>query len=196
LSAHTIELFVLKCAVVETGLRNSLAEIGMREDPFEAAVDRELEPLIKQFEKSNRSNATKMSRYYEIFYMLENEIRRLIVETMENAHGSDWWDSKVPKNVLEEVRKNISREEELGVTARSENEIDYTTFGQLGDIIRENWPDFAGMLSNVSAVGRVMFALNNLRGTIAHCGLLADDEVARLQLAIHDWFRVLQGPKS
>jgi len=65
---------------------------------------------------------------------------------------------------------------------------------QLGDIIRENWSDFAGMLSNPSAVARVLSGLNMLRGTIAHCGVLADDEVDRLKLAIRDWFRVLEGP--
>jgi hypothetical protein len=63
-------------------------------------------------------------------------------------------------------------------------------------LIRANWSDFAGMLSNQSAVSRVMSALNMLRGTIAHCGILAEDEVDRLKLAIRDWFRVLEGPKS
>jgi hypothetical protein len=82
------------------------------------------------------------------------------------------------------------------VSQRSEDDIDYTAFGQHGDIIRENWSDFAGMHSNQSAVSRVLSALNILRGTIAHCGVLAEDEVDRLKLAIRDWFRVLEGPKS
>ncbi len=137
-----------------------------------------------------------MSRYYEIFYLLENDIRRLIVETMEAAHGANWWDTHVPPGVLEEVRKNREREAQAAVTVRSEDDIDYTTFGQLGDVIRANWSDLAGMLSNQSAVSRVMAALNMLRGTIAHCGILAEDEVDRLKLAIRDWFRVLEGPKS
>ena len=102
----------------------------------------------------------------------------------------------VPPGVLDEVRKNREREAQAAVTVRSEDDIDYTTFGQLGDIIRTNWSDFAGMLSNQSAVSRVMAALNMLRGTIAHCGVLAEDEVDRLKLAIRDWFRVLEGPKS
>ena len=120
MSDHLIELFVLKCAVVETNLRSALAEAGTRPDAFESAVDQELEPLIKQFEVSNRRNARKMSRYYEIFYMLENDMRRLIVETMETAHGPDWWETKVPDPVLAEVRKNIENEQAAGVTARSD----------------------------------------------------------------------------
>lgn len=194
---HVIELFVLKCAVIESGLRATLAEFEVGGAGGLSQTDNEqLEPFIKQFDRANRKNAAHMSRYYEIFYLLENDIRRLIVETMEAAHGTAWWDTRVPTGVLEEVRKNRQREAQAAVSIRSEDDIDYTTFGQLGDIIRENWSDFAGMLSNQSAVSRVLASLNMLRGTIAHCGVLADDEVDRLKLAIRDWFRVLEGPKG
>jgi hypothetical protein len=200
LSSHTVELFLLKCAVIETGLRATLAEYGASSSgPLNRAPDEQLShlsPFIKQFESANRQNASRMSRYYEIFYLLENDIRRLIVDTMEAAHGPKWWDTHVSQRVLDEVKKNRSREAEAAVTIRSEDDIDYITFGQLADIIRENWSDFAGMLRSQSAVARVLSGLNMLRGTIAHCGVLAEDEVARLKLAIQDWFRVLEGPKS
>lgn len=77
---------------------------------------------------------------------------------------------------------------------RSTNDIDYITFGQLGEIIKSNWDAFAGMLSNQSALNRVIYSLNMSRGAIAHCGLLADDEIDRLKLNVKDWFRVLAGP--
>lgn len=194
---HTVELFVLKCAVIETGLRTMMAEYNTGTSSLSSkADDEQLEPFIKQFDLANRKNAAHMARYYEIFYLLENDIRRLIVETMEAAHGAKWWDTHVSQGVLDEVRKNRNREAQAAVSTRSEDDIDYTTFGQLGDIIRDNWSDFAGMLSNQSAVSRVLSALNMLRGTIAHCGVLAEDEVDRLKLAIRDWFRVLEGPKG
>ena len=192
-----IELFILKCAVIEGSLRTSLAEHSEGEaQSVDDVFEGKLEPYIKQFDLENRRNAATMARYYQIFYMLENEIRKLIVETMESAHGAQWWDTKVPVGVKEEAKKNRVREEQAGVTARSDDEIDYITFGQLWDIIRDNWDDFAGMLRNQSAVGRVLSGLNMLRGTIAHCGVLAEDEVDRLKLAIRDWFRVLQAPRS
>lgn len=195
MNAHTIELFILKCAVIQSGVNaeNISTNPGLTRDMGDWGDD--LEPYIRQFEITNRQNAVKMAHYYEIFYLLENDIRRLITETMEAAHGKDWWDTRVPQGVLDEVKKNQSREAQAAVTTRSDDKIDYTTFGQLGDIIRENWSDFAGMLSNPSAVARVLSGLNMLRGTIAHCGVLADDEVDRLKLAIRDWFRVLEGPK-
>lgn len=194
MSEHTVELFMLKCAVIQAGLNSEAASVNMNHPPIES--DDRLEPFIRQFDSRNRMNASRMSRYYELFYLLENDIRRLIVDTMEAAHGQGWWDTNVPQGVLDEVRKNRAREASAAVTSRSDDNIDYTTFGQLGDIIRENWTDFAGMLSNQQAVSRVMAGLNMLRGTIAHCGVLAEDEVDRLKLAIRDWFRVLEGPRN
>ena len=196
MSNHIIELFVLKCAVIATELRSSLAEFDLSSTVLGTDFDERLEPFIRQFDLENRKNASRMARYYEVFYMLENDIRRLIGDTMESAHGKDWWNTQVSQAVMEEVKKNKNREEQAAVTIRSDDDIDYTTFGQLSEIIRDNWIDFAGMLSNPQAVNRVLAGLNMLRGTIAHCGVLAEDEVDRLKLAIRDWFRVLEGPKN
>lgn len=194
---HKIELFVLKCAVIESSLRSSLTEYGEADTAADDDLIRDkLDPYIRQFDLANRKNAAKMARYYQIFYMLENDIRQLIVETLESAHGPNWWETKAPQGVRDEAKKNRSREEQAAVSPRSDDEIDYITFGQLWDVIRENWTDFAGIMSNQSAVGRVLSGLNMLRGTIAHCGVLAEDEVDRLKLAIRDWFRVLEGPKA
>ena len=192
-----VELFLLKCAVIQRNLEITSGHFtDFSGDSGEIRIDSTLDVFIKQFELDNRQNAARMAEYYKIFYMLENDMHRLIAETLETAHGSDWWDKHVPEAVKVEVKKNINREAHAGVSIRSDADIDYTTFGQLGDIIRENWADFAGMLSNQSAVTRVFSALNMLRGTIAHCGLLAEDEVDRLKLAIKDWFRVLEGPRA
>lgn len=44
----------------------------------------------------------------------------------------------------------------------------------------------------VKAVERVMGNLSVLRGPIAHCSPLADDEVVRLKLTVRDWFRLME----
>uniref|UniRef100_UPI0035AEB7FA Swt1 family HEPN domain-containing protein n=1 Tax=Phenylobacterium sp. TaxID=1871053 RepID=UPI0035AEB7FA len=151
--------------------------------------------FIGQFSAEVRANAERMSEYYKLFYMLENDIRKFIDDTMIDAHGLGWWDAHSPPSAKEECKNNQKREVEAGVTARSDNELDYVTFGHLGDIIRANYILFGGILSNEKALGRAMFSLNTLRGPIAHCGLLAEDEVDRLKLAVKDWFRLLEGPK-
>lgn len=142
-----------------------------------------------------RTNADRMSEYYKLFYMLENDMRKFIGDTISDEYGPDWWENHSPNSAKEECKANQKREREAGVTSRSDSELDYVSFGQLGDIIRENWVLFGGILSNEKALGRVMFSLNTLRGPIAHCGLLAEDEVDRLKLTVKDWFRLLEGPK-
>ena len=136
-----------------------------------------------------------MAEYYKLFYMLENDIRKMIDDTLMEAYGPDWWNAHTPNSAKEECNANQQREKEAGFTSRSDSELDFISFGQLGDIIRHNWALFGGILSNQKSLGRVMFSLNNLRGPIAHCGLLAEDEVDRLHLTVKDWFRLVKGPK-
>ena len=193
ISERDVELFILKCPVIEVGLRSAVSRIN-GSDGVQLASDESTADYVKQFDFESRVRAKKMSQYYELFYMLENDVRRIICETLEDSHGVGWWDKCVDQPIKDEVGKNKKREADAGVSLRSESDIDYTTFGQLGDIIRKNWTDFAGMMSNPSALSRVIFQLNMLRSAIAHCGILADDEVDRLKLAIKDWFRVLGGP--
>lgn len=191
--ATTIELFVLKCASLRLAVDAALPEGGRKSrSPDEEA---QVRSSVAQFPSDLRDKADVMSEYYKLFYMLENDIRRLIDDTITEAHGAGWWAKHAPTSAKEECKLNRQREAEFGVTSRSENELDYISFGQLGEIMRQNWDLFGGILSNQKAMGRVMHGLNNLRGPIAHCGLLADDEVDRLKLTVKDWFRLLEGPK-
>lgn len=190
-----IELFALKCAAIELDLRRVVAEYDPNSVPT-IGSDEVVSDYVKQFEVQTRVRARKMSQYYELFYMVETDFRGVISETLEDVHGADWWEKCVDQPIKDEVEKNKKREAEAGISLRSEANIDYTTFGQLGEIVKQNWEDFAGMLSNPPALSRVVYQLNMLRAAIAHCGLLADDEVDRLKLAIKDWFRVLAGPRN
>lgn len=154
----------------------------------------ELKPYVSQFRQANRDAAVDMSVWYVLFHMLENEIRQFIDETLLEK-SPDWWDNFVPDPVKAEVLLNRQREADLGFVARSDSPLDYTTFGQLGDIMRANWDVFGGVLSSPKATTRVMAMLNALRGPIAHCGVLAPDEIDRLKLSVKDWFRLLAGPQ-
>lgn len=189
-----VELYILKCASLRLSVSPYASDTAITR-PDQIEEQREVERSLGQFSSEVRANAERMSEYYKLFYMLENDIRRLIDDTISEAHGVGWWDAHSPGSAKEECKSNQKREQEAGVTSRSDRELDYVSFGQLGDIIRANWVLFGGMLSNERALGRVMFSLNTLRGPIAHCGLLAEDEIDRLKLAVKDWFRLLEGPK-
>lgn len=188
-----IELFILKSAALKQITEDSAPEPISTRSLIE---DSTMKSAVTQFSAEVRENAVRMAEHYKLFYMLENDIRRLIDDTLSEESGrSDWWEQYAPQTAKEECKSNIKREQEAGFTPRSDNPLDYITFGQLGEIIRGNWRLFGGMLSNEKALGRVMYSLNNLRGPIAHCGVLAEDEIDRLRLTVKDWFRLLEGPK-
>ncbi len=145
-----------------------------------------------QFEQSVRREAAYMSGHYEVFYCLETSIRKLISATLRDAEGAHWWQSgRIQEKIQKDVETVIQREIDSGVSQRSDNEIDYTTFGQLSVIITDNWDLFGAIFSSQKAVRRVMSNLNLLRGPIAHCCPMEDDEVDRLRLAVKDWFRMM-----
>jgi hypothetical protein len=134
-----------------------------------------------------------MSQYYEIFYSLEKTIRSLVGDTLQTAEGEGWWASgRVPVKIKQDADGRLQREIDSGMTVRSSSPLDFTTFGELGEVIKTNWDLFGAMFSSPKAVERVMSNLNTLRGPIAHCSVLAEDEVVRLRLSVRDWFRLME----
>jgi hypothetical protein len=147
-----------------------------------------------QFDAAVRAEAAAMAKHYEVFYSLEKTIRSLVATTLEAAENSTaWWSSaRVPPAIQQEVKSRIQKELDAGVTRRSLDELDYTTFGELLVIITANWDVFGSMFNSKKAVERVMASLNALRNPIAHCSPLAEDEIVRLQLTVRDWFRLME----
>lgn len=154
--------------------------------------------LIKDYITSppyeDRLLSEKMSGYYKLFYLLENEIRSFIVDMLSTESGEDWWIQNVPESVRNNADKNLQREIREGVIPRSDRMIDYTTFGELSEIIKANWKIFGGVFTRHDAVGveRVLSQLNMLRSPIAHCGILAEDDVVKLKLVVRNWYRLLE----
>ncbi|CTQ55196.1 hypothetical protein LP7551_03737 [Roseibium album] len=151
------------------------------------------EVYYPQFDLDVRSHAGNMAEQYELFYCLEVSIRALIKDKLSAELGPDWWvHAKMPEHVRAGVSTNIQNELDAAFTQRSDEEIDYTNFGDLGEIVRKNWEHFGDLFNSQKAFNRVMTNLNIIRGPIAHCGRLAEDEVVRLRLAVGDWFRLME----
>ncbi len=187
-----IKLFGLSNVALQTELSRVEDDFGIEllSTSRERLEDQDKQ-YYPQFEESIRKEASLNARHYEIFYCLERSIRGLIEDRLKES-GADWWNQKVPRKVVEEVEKRIQSDTDSAVTLRSTKPIDYTTFGELGEIIKANWDIFGDTFTSVRAVEKVMANLNVLRGPIAHCSPLASDEVTRLQLSLRDWFRLME----
>jgi hypothetical protein len=146
-----------------------------------------------QFESVLRGEAARMSEFYEVFYCLENSIRKLVDDIMVEADGADWWTGKRVDE--DRIRKPASqrrkKEVDSGITARSDQLIDYTTFGELSQLITDNWDLFDPIFSSKTAVSNVSNQLNLLRGPIAHCNPTDELEQERLNLAVRTWFKIM-----
>lgn len=150
------------------------------------------ETYYPQFDAAVRGEASWMSEHYEVFYCLERSIRQLVEQVLRDAKGTDWWETSVSDQIKQNAKTNRESEINEAITARSDRMIDYITFGELGQIITGNWAEFADLFNSQKAVTRVFKMLNMLRGPIAHCSPLPDDEIDRLRLAVRDWFRLME----
>jgi hypothetical protein len=184
------------------GMSNQLllADLNRIEKEFDielqvegGSIGRPEDTYYPQFDANIRQEAGEMAKYYEIFYCLEKSIRALVVDSLESEEGQGWWNSgRVPPAITQAVEKRIQNDVDAGVTLRSTEDIDYTTFGELGDIITANWDVFGAIFNSRRAVQKILSNLNTLRGPIAHCSRLAPDEETRLQLSVRDWFRLME----
>lgn len=132
-----------------------------------------------------------MAANFKIFYCLENSIRELVLEALFDFFGEAWWEEGLPGPIKIAAEHLRQKEIDMGVVPRSENLLDYTTFGELSQIIEQRKEAFEGRFTSFKAVNKVLWQLNMLRGPIAHCKPLAEDEVLRLHLTLRDWFRAL-----
>lgn len=187
--SEAIKLFGLNNILIETEICRLEAENAIDLGHQAARQSKEERRFYPQFPERIRSEADKMAKHYALFYCLETSIRELIVDRLGETHGAGWCEAVVPPNVRTNADKNRRSELRAGVTLRSDSMIDYTNFGELGEIIRANFDLFGDMFRDISAVERILSSLNTLRAPIAHCKALADDEVVRLHLGLRDWFR-------
>lgn len=186
---EAIKLFGLNNVLIETEVCRVEKESGVDFGHHVARKSKEERRFYPQFPERIRLEADQMAQHYSLFYCLETSIRELIVDRLSEVHGTDWWVAVVPPNVRSNAERNRKSELRAGVTLRSNSMIDYTNFGELGEIIRANFDLFGDMFRDISAVERILSSLNTLRAPIAHCKSLAEDEVVRLHLGLRDWFR-------
>lgn len=192
---EAIKLFGITNQLIEHGLdrveREHAIDLGRDHRP-NADVDEDYYP---QIESAIRAEAAQMAPHYEMFYSLETTIRANVRDQLA-AQSDDWWEALIPEAIRLDAERVQQREKDSGVTPRSDDPIDFLTFGQLSDIIKTNWDIFAATFSSKKAVEKVMASLNVLRGPIAHFSPLAEDEVVRLRLTVRDWFRLEESAEA
>src|SRR4051812_49136859 len=125
------ELFTLKSAAITADLMRVADEQNLNKlkSDVERATDAMIAPHLSQVDFSIRAAAIRMAEFYQIFYMLENDIRQFVAGVMVETYEKDWWEKHVPEPVRSYAKSSRDRESKEGLPPRSKNLIDYLTFG-------------------------------------------------------------------
>lgn len=188
-SEATIRDWLFKGLAVEDLLNNlELEGISVRaaEDP--GAVQRVL-PL-EDFSPAVRRSAVQALPAYLALFCLENSIRELVAERLQDALGTDWWAT----GTSTELRKKVDqRQEKEGANRwhirRGAQEIYYTDFGDLIAVIRRNWEAFEDLFPDQNWVINRLTELEASRNIVAHNNNLDDRELQRIRMYLQDWTR-------
>jgi LUD domain/Berberine and berberine like len=147
---HAIKYFGLNNVSLEHDLRRVAREKKIQLRPSRSKSSRDA--YYPQITERIRHDASIMAQHYELFYCLETSIRDLIRARLAEKEPNDWWDKHVPQFVHENAIKNRTKEIESGVTPRSTDLLDYTNFGELGEIIKANWELFGDTFADLKCL--------------------------------------------
>ncbi|WP_278234678.1 Swt1 family HEPN domain-containing protein [Isoptericola sp. AK164] len=164
--------------------------LRVRSDVEVGAVQRVLP--IEGFSRAIRRSAVDSMAAYLAFFCLENAVRELVVQRLDDTLGSDWWEESVGKAIRDRVAgRRVKEDKNRWHAQRGAREIYYTDFGDLSLIIQGNWQSFQDLFPDQNWVMQRMRELENSRNIIAHSNTLEDREVQRLRMYLEDWVRQL-----
>lgn len=133
-------------------------------------------------------DAYKMGQVYVALHCLENSARNLIRSLLEDKFGEQWWDKAASEPMKRRLSERKTREvKNKWLASRGADELNYIDWGDLVTLIRKFPKEFEAFVGSTKFAELRLEELENLRNTIAHNGVLPDDEIARVELYFKDW---------
>ncbi|MEO7295444.1 MAG: hypothetical protein ABIZ57_04820, partial [Candidatus Limnocylindria bacterium] len=142
-----LKVFLMTAQLIEEDLDAVEQSLALDLGRARVATTGEASDYYPQIEHAFRAEAKAMAPHYEVFYSLERTIRTLVADSLEAADGPSWWSdpNRVPSKIKDDCEGRLKKEEDTGVTVRSEDPLDFSTFGELGQIISSNWDVFGSL---------------------------------------------------
>ena len=145
---------------------------------------------LESFSIDVRRSAMRALPAYVAFFCIENAIRELVTERLRENHGSDWWEHRSTAAIQKKVNDRQNKEgRQRWHVRRGDAEIFYTDFGDLKDLIINNWEDFEDLLPDQHWLSARLDELESSRNVIAHSNLLEQRELDRIKMYLEDWIR-------
>lgn len=189
-SNDKLQNFVFKAMLLDSTL-GVLADSGLDvrgEETNEAKVKDEDSVTLDDFPMDLRMNAIKMARVYTAFFCFENSVRELVSTRLLENKGSDWWDNCITKKVKERVDGRIKKDEKnKWHSPRADKKINYCDFGDLCDIITNNWSEFEDLFPTQDWIKTRLADLEPSRNALAHNNILMEHDIKRIDMFLRDW---------
>ncbi|NMN58468.1 hypothetical protein FHT36_002370 [Xanthobacter sp. SG618] len=144
---------------------------------------------LAPFGIKRRNDALEMARLYAVLHAFENEIRSFVKDTLEEKVGPNWWETdSMPAKIRAkaESRRKTAIDDSWLEGAKDDN-LEYVDFGDLSQIIIQNWDNFKEIIPTQSWLNQRMVELEKARNFVAHNRMLLPNEFQRLYMYISDW---------
>jgi hypothetical protein len=127
-------------------------------------------PITEHIINSFNDDLPRMMAAYGILSGFENKLRFFISSQLEQYHGSDWWNTQVPKKIKDNIKNH--RLEKWHISIPKKN-IQYTDFHDLKNIINKNWEIFEDVFMDQNHIKVFLEQIEIPRNTIAHSNVLS-----------------------
>ena len=111
---------------------------------------------------------------------IENALRKVIPDVLEQAYGMQWWDHYVASRIRNSARSAYRNQ--TGITSSDGRVLlSFTYLLQLKRIITDNWSDFSHIFRNRTTFETWLDGLNDIRRDEAHNRPISNTHIANLQ---------------
>ena len=155
------------------------------------AEERLLSTALSPFGVTRRNAALEMARLYAVLHCFENELRALILETLEEEEGPEWQEKLPAKIKTFAESRQQSAIKDSWLEGEKTNILGFVDFGQLAQIIVEKWSFFEDIVPSQHWLKQRMDELEKARHFIAHNRVLLPTEFQRIYMYIRDWNHVI-----
>lgn len=125
-----------------------------------------------------KDEGRNMGEAYVFLYCVENSLRLFIDATLRQQYGANYFEKmQSNKSIRSKVAiRKQSEEENQWLPARGQVEIFYLDFGDLGNIIQNNWDSFSHSFPNLTWITQRINELSSIRNLVAHNSMIAKTE--------------------
>ncbi len=135
-------------------------------------------------------NARRMASVYTVVAAFENSARQLVSETLAEKKGENWWQDCVSDKIRKKAQSRLEEEKKVRWhTQRGTESVNFTDFGDLANIVTQNWTLFSDLLLDQAWVTHIFDTLERSRNVIMHSGELDPEDLARIGVLVRDWVK-------